>query len=364
MAGAAKVWTRFRGLEAAVPLAPPPPAFQALPVPAGINHGAGLIGLGGEALLACCYSGASEAGPDVVILCSRSQDGGVAWSVPAAASRPQQTALGAPRPAKSVGNVVLARDRAGRLIMITSEIQSRQIAGVEVCRTWRCGRIDFRISLDAGRSWSAPTRLDDRPGALPRSRPLAVAGLGDLLPVYQEGRRPSVLRLDLAALTAGQRPQAQAMAIPDSGGLLQPTLAVGSDGGLLAYLRDHRRRAVRVSQFDPASGMWAAPQATDLPNPDSAIEAVAGDGGKAALIYNPSHRDRGSLALAFSNDGVHFAHGCVLVPRGAAGEVAYPAAVRLGTGWGVAFSTGGKRGIAFLRLDRAFLNSCAAAPRA
>ncbi|HZZ68161.1 MAG TPA: hypothetical protein VFE18_08295, partial [Phenylobacterium sp.] len=98
-------------------------------------------------LLACWYSGKTEAGPDAVILCAHSGDQGANWAPPKQVSTPHERALGAPRPAKSVGNVVLATDAAERVVMISGEIQSRPWLGVEVCRTWRCGRIDFRISV-------------------------------------------------------------------------------------------------------------------------------------------------------------------------------------------------------------------------
>jgi hypothetical protein len=347
----------------------PPPPFQVLPSPAGINHGAGLIGLGASGLLACWYSGRSEAGPDAVILCARSRDAGAAWSAPEPVSIPHQRDLAAAAPAKSVGNVVLARDANGRLEMIAGEIQSRRIAGVETCRTWRCGRIDFRISTDGGRAWSPPTRLDDRPGALPRSRPLHAPNLGDLVPVYQESGRPSVLRLDLAQLTPGQRPALQVMAIPGASGLLQPSLATLPDPAdpgdpskarVLAYLRDRSRRAVRVARLDPVRGAWSPPVATSLPNPGSAVQAFNADPGEVALIYNPSRTGRTSLAIAFSADGVNFPRGCVIVPKGAAGDVAYPSVAQLGATWFVAVSIDGKRRIAVMRLDRAFLEACRA----
>ena len=35
-----------------------------LPAPPGVNHGAGIVALGGERLLVCWYSGRSEAVPD------------------------------------------------------------------------------------------------------------------------------------------------------------------------------------------------------------------------------------------------------------------------------------------------------------
>jgi predicted neuraminidase len=94
---------------------PLPPPLTLLPGPPGVNHGAGLVALGNGDLLACWYSGRSEAGPDVVVLCSRGAQDGSRWSAPWTVSPPHERAAGAPRPAKSAGNVALARDAAGRL---------------------------------------------------------------------------------------------------------------------------------------------------------------------------------------------------------------------------------------------------------
>jgi hypothetical protein len=345
------------------PPVPPPaaPPSHLLPAPPGVNHGAGLLALPGGDLLACWYSGRSEAGPDAVILCARGGDQGARWSDPAPVSAPGAQALTAPAPAKSVGNVVLARAGPGRIVMISGEIQSRRVLGVETCRTWRCGRVDFRLSSDDGRTWSAPTRLDDRPGALPRSRPLHVGPATDLAPVYQERGRASVLRLDLAALVPGRRPSLEIQPIPAAGPLIQPSLApaTGADP-LRAYLRDPRRRFVHTAAWDPARRAWSTARPTDVENPGSAVEAFRDLRGRVVLIHNRGRRDRRTLALSVSADGVRFPRTCDLVASGAAGDAAYPAVADLGPGvWGVIFSVEGKRAIAYARVDQRFIDACA-----
>jgi predicted neuraminidase len=348
-----------------------PPAVRFVPAPSRINHGAGLLRLASGDLLACWYSGKTEAGPDAVILCARSRDQGANWAPPTRVSRPHERAAGAPRPAKSVGNVVLAADPAGRVVMVSGEIQSRRWLGVEVCRTWRCGRIDFRISVDQGLSWSPPTRLDDRPGALPRGRPLRMADGTDRLPIYREGRGASVISLDLAALKPGVAPAIRLAPIPAAETLIQPSLvppgrdpANGAAQPLRAYLRDPHRLFVYLSSYHAATGAWSRAAPTDLQNPASAVEAFRDGRGRTVLIHNPGREDRRTLRLDVSSDGVHFPAGCDLVRRGALGEVAYPAVAEMGAGrWGVAFSANGKRRIAFLRLDQARIDACAASPR-
>jgi hypothetical protein len=329
-----------------------------LPAPAGINHGAALLALGEGRLLACWYSGRTEGGPDAVILCSRSVDRGVNWAQPRAVSVPGAQAAGVRAPARSVGNVALARDEAGRVVMISGEIQSRRFAGLETCRTWRCGRIDFRISWNGGETWSAPTRLDDRRGALPRGRPAHVDGEGDLIPVYLERGRASVLRQDLSKLEPNRTPMPQVLPIPEAGPLIQPSLAMAGSR-LVALLRDPHRRSVHVSVFDPASDEWSMAQSTSLPNPGSAVEAFTDARGRAVVLYNPSRKDRRTLRFAASSDGLRFTPGCDLVARDTVGDAAYPSVAPTGpASWGVAFSIHGKRQIAFARFDQGFLDAC------
>jgi hypothetical protein len=339
---------------------PTPPPLIALPSPPGVNHGGGLLWLGGDRLLACWYSGRSEAGRDAVIACARSDDGGARWAGPQVVSQPRQRALLAGAPAKSVGNVVLARDASGRLVMFSGEVQSRRRLGIETCRSWRCGRIDFRLSADDGMTWSAPTRLDDRPGALPRSRPLSSPALGDLLPVYQERGSASVLRLDLATLRTGQRPAVEVMPITAPGPLIQPSLVQAPQTGrITAYLRDPRRRFVYRSDLDPATGRWSPARPTDLGNPGSAVEAFADGRGREVLVYNPGRKDRRTLSLAFSRGGGPLRRGCDLV-AGQAGDVAYPSVSPMGPGrWGVLFSAYDKRRMVFMPLSQDDLDACA-----
>ncbi|HZZ67785.1 MAG TPA: exo-alpha-sialidase, partial [Phenylobacterium sp.] len=220
-------------------------------------------------------------------------------------------------------------------------------------------------------SWSPPTRLDDRPGALPRSRPLRMADGTDRLPVYREGRGASVISLDLTRLKPGVAPAMRIAPIPAASALIQPSLvppgrnpATGAAQPLRAYLRDPHRRFVYLSSYDAATNAWSRATPTDLQNPASAVEAFSDGRGRTVLIHNPGRKDRQTLRLDVSNDGVHFPAGCDLVPKGALGEVAYPAIAELGPGqWGIAFSTNGKRRIGFLRLDQARIDACAGISR-
>jgi predicted neuraminidase len=330
-----------------------------LDVPGGINHGPGLAALEGGDLLACWYSGRSEAGPDVRLLCARAKDGGDRWAPPQVVVPAGDQAIGAATANKSVGNATLLAEADGRLWLIYGVIRRWDWPLVgNVCRNWFCGRVDAKTSTDGGRTWSPSRRLDDQTGALPRGRPLHVDGLGDVLPLYREGAANSFLRIvDLGQWfgDAGSSGQVVDFLGP---GLIQPALVRQDDGLIRAYFRDTASRAVYTALFDPASGRTTPAIATDLPNPGAAVDVFRDPDGGLVLIYNPSTSDRETLALAWSDDGVHFRRGCDLVGRDELGEVAYPAVVAANGVWHVVFSAEDKTRIRHVRFNQAWLRLC------
>lgn len=335
-------------------------AGSLLPAPAdATNHGAGLAVLADGALLACWFSGRSEASADARILCARSADGGEHWAPPSVAVEPGERAEGAEAPAKTVGNATLHRDADGRLWLIYNVVQRWDWPLIgNVCRNWFCGRVDAKVSTDDGASWSPARRLDDHGGALTRAKPLALDGRLVLLPFYLEGAETAFL--DIADLTAwsGEPP----VSVPlDAPGLIQPSLVRQADGRVRAFLRDRRRGFVYTALFDSAARRWSAAEPTDLANPDSAVEVLPGQAGRFVLIHNPGTEDRRALALAWSVDGVRFHQGCDLVAADSQGEVAYPTAVRDADGaFHLVYSSDGKRRIRHLRFTPAWLENCLA----
>jgi predicted neuraminidase len=342
-----------------------------VPVPIGqINHGPGLVELPSGGLLACWYSGTTEANADSRILCSSSDDRGRTWTEPLVAVAAGEQARGADEPNKSLGNVTLTHDRSGRLWMIYGVIQRWDwpIIG-SLCRNWLCGRVDAKVSRDQGRTWSASVRFDDQTGALPRAKPVSAGAAGDLVPLYLEGAETSFLRLlDLSQLDEPkpvETGQDLNKAVSRTGqifrlnnpGLIQPALLVQVDGTIRAFLRDSRERWVHTAVLDLPSGRWSPAIATNLPNPGSAIDAFFDGQGAFILAYNPSNSDRHRLKLARSDDGVHFEPGCDIAEE--QGDVAYPTIIRAADGiWHMVYSSDGKTRIRHVQFDEVWLAHC------
>ncbi len=348
-------------LSAAAPAAPPMIFEGLIPAPDGqTNHAPGLVGLADGELLSCWYSGTTEANADSRILCANSADHGHRWTAPRVVVDRGEQALGARAPNKSVGNVTLHFGSDGRLWLIYGVIQRWDWPLIgNVCRNWLCGRVDAKVSLDQGATWSAAVRFDDRTGALPRGKPVRVDGLGDVIPLYREGAAQSMVEiLDLAQLPSGHPPVGHLVVIPGAS-LIQPSLVIQADGRLRAFLRDSRAVSIHTSVFDRLAGTWSVPIATDLPNPGAAAESFRDEDGDVVLVYNPSTADRRTLRLASTADGVHFRPGCDLVSAGRQGDVAYPTVIRTADGdWHVVYSSDDKRRIRHIAFNTAWLRRC------
>ena len=111
------------------------------------------------------------------------------------------------------------------------------------------------------------------------------------------------------------------------GGIIQPTIVAAPDGTLVMLCRSRALgRVVRATSSDRGR-TWSAAEPIDLPNPNSAIDAVGVDDGRIALVYNHTDHGRTPLNVAYSrDDGVTWEPGPVL--EHGPGEYSYAAVVR------------------------------------
>jgi predicted neuraminidase len=71
---------------------------------------------------------------------------------------------------------------------------------------------------------------------------------------------------------------------------------------ILAFLRVRGGGKLQGIFFDPGKNGWSIPEATNLPNPDSAIDAVPLNDGRILLAYNEDGTIRNPLSVAVSDD--------------------------------------------------------------
>jgi predicted neuraminidase len=110
-------------------------------------------------------------------------------------------------------------------------------------------------------------------------------------------------------------------------GIIQPTIVPLGRKHLRLYARSTSDigRICVADSFDNGLS-WTQAHATDLPNPNSGIDAVALRDGRVVLIYNNTTTGRTPLNLAISADGEHFKIFETLEDQ--PGEYSYPAIIQ------------------------------------
>jgi len=107
------------------------------------------------------------------------------------------------------------------------------------------------------------------------------------------------------------------MAITDDGGVtwqfseplvgpgnIQPSIAIKSDGSLVAYMRDNGPppKRLMVSESKDKGLTWRIVKDSPLPNPGSGADVVTLENGHWVLAYNDTEDGRYSLAVSISTD--------------------------------------------------------------
>jgi predicted neuraminidase len=258
-------------------------------------------------LVAAWFGGTGEGHEDVEIFVSRRRDG--RWDAPTrAADGIQHDRLRYP-----CWNPVLWQARSGELMLFFKIGPSP--------RAWWGSK---SVSRDGGMTWSDPVRLPEEILGPVRNKPLELAD-GTLLcgsSTEHDGWRVHFERTsDLG------RSWARTNAVRDGKefGAIQPTFLVHPGSRIQALCRSRQGRVVEVWSEDGGT-TWGAMRATELPNPNSGIDAVTLTNGRHVLVYNPTRRGRGRLDVALSPDGTDWKTGLVLEDDD--GEFSYPAVIQ------------------------------------
>ena len=177
-------------------------------------------------------------------------------------------------------------------------------------------------SSDGGRSWSEPRRLPNGILGPIKNKPIVV-GHRLLCPSSDEVGR---WRIHLEWTDDGGETWRRGPPLNDGRqfAAIQPALLAWPSGRIQLLCRT-RQGAVGQCWSDDGSESWTPLAATELPNPDSGIDAVMLACGRALLIYNHSQTGRTPLNVAISEDGKRWLAACVLERM--PGEFSYPAVI-------------------------------------
>jgi len=288
-------------------------------------HGSSVCALPGGELATIWYGGEREGAADVAIYMSRRSAGseGV-WSPAEKLLDPVDVESDTGRNVRKLGNAVLFPDPEGRLWLVYVSVS---VGG------WSGSLLNVKRSDDGGRTWTESRRLTLSPflnfSTLVRAKPFFTADGWIGLPVYHEfvAKYPQILWLEPGADIAVSRFHLRRL--PVVADLLQPAVVPLDEQRALMLLRDSgSARMLHVAHSADAGWSWTKPLPTNIPNPDSGIDAIRLHDGRIVLAYNDARDDRRRLRLAVSRDeGTTWAAGPVL-EEADEGEFSYPSLVQ------------------------------------
>jgi predicted neuraminidase len=187
-----------------------------------------------------------------------------------------------------------------------------------------------RSSSDSGRTWTDARRLPAGILGPIKNKPVRLSDGTLLAPSSTESpERPSAWRVHFErtsdlGLTWTKTPNP----VPGDGpgiDAIQPSILVHSDGRLQALGRTRSQRVFETWSTDRGR-TWTAVSLTQLPNPNSGIDAVTLRDGRHLIVYNHTTQGRSPLNVSLSGNGK--AWNAALVLEDTPGEYSYPAVIQ------------------------------------
>lgn len=266
-----------------------------------------------DGLVAAWFGGSREGALDVSIWMSRFD--GKEWSAPAEVVNGADDEKHIRYPC---WNPVLHQTKAGPLLLFYK-------VGPRPDAWWGM----LTRSENNGRTWSIPKRLPDNILGPIKNKPLEMPD-GLLIcgsSTEDAGWRVHIERTrSLGREWTRTEPLNRAMEF----GAIQPTLLYYPNGRLQMLCRT-KQGVIAESWSTNRTETWSRIKGTDLPNPNSGIDAVVLRDGRAMLVYNHSTEDRGVLNVAMSTDGRRWSQALVLENEPGS-EFSYPAVIQTSDG--------------------------------
>jgi len=247
-----------------------------LPSPCIQNHAANLAFLPDGTLTCVWFGGTMEGMGDISVYMSRLAPSAKVWSQPEKMSDD---------PTKSEQNPLIFSAPDGRVwLLYTSQTSGNQDGSIVKCR----------ISADGGKTFGEVRVLCDIPGTFVR-QPITVNDHGAwLLPIFRCVGLPGE-RWTGDVDTAGvliSRDEGKSWSlteVPNSIGAVHMNIVPIEGDELVAFYRNRFSESVLSSRSSDGGEHWSAPQAIDLPNNNSSIQATRLKNGVIAMVYNHSN---------------------------------------------------------------------------
>jgi predicted neuraminidase len=279
-------------------------------------HGSTIAQCSDGTLLGAWFAGSHENHPDTAILLGRKMPGTDHWQDirPVAGANDEMP----------YGNAVLFVEpdtgavSGERIWLFYIRSEGRHGSG------WCLDCVSYvTTSVDHGATWSEPRLLRDQISFLVKNKPLRLRTHELAIPAYSDRERNSVLCVynDLMDNWSFYGP---VPAPSDVWGVIQPSLVAYPDGMLQMYFRS-KGQIWRSHSLDDGR-TWSQATPTELPNPNSGIDALVLPDGRLLLVYNPTVQGRSPLWLSISDDrGDHWER--LVTLENQSGEYSYPAII-------------------------------------
>lgn len=291
-------------------------------------HCSSVCVLPGGDLLALWYGGTREGAEDVAVFTSRLAPGASQWTEPVLAINRSRAQEELDRRVKKIGNTVIFPDQAGNLWMVYSSVS---VGG------WSGSSLNLKFSRDEGQTWGPSQRLTLNPflnlSSLVRNKPIYASDGRIGLPVYHEMASKFPQMLWLTPGTDGTMEDYRMRSLPGADDLIQPTLVPLGEDRVLMMLRDSSdARRMRTAFSGDNGWTWDEATESELPNPDSALDALKLDDGRILLVYNHAVEGRSNLRLAISGDQGRSWQTAAVIEEQTDKEFSYPQLAEDGNG--------------------------------
>jgi predicted neuraminidase len=256
-------------------------------------------------LVAAWFGGTREKNPDVGIWVSRRIHG--KWSKPV-----------------EVANGVVAK---GKRFPTWNPVLFQQSNGLVLYykvgpspRTWWG---EYKTSQNGGMTWSKSVRLPKGVFGPIKNKPIGLAD-GTILSGSSTEDAGWRVHVERSSDNGKTWSSSKALNTKEEMGVIQPTILKFGDR-LQMLCRSQQGRVATTSSMDGGKS-WTKFSLTDLPNPNSGIDAVSLKDGRALLVYNDTPKGRSPLSVAISSDGKNWKR--VLTLENQPGEYSYPAVMQ------------------------------------
>ncbi len=258
-------------------------------------HAASLIALKDGSIRAFWFAGSREGAPDVVINSAVYSPTSSTWGAPVVVMDRVAAEKGLSRYIAKLGNPVPSRSADGRLQLFFVTVS---IGG------WAGSSISTISSDNEGLTWTRPRRLITSPfinlSTLVKSPTIQFADGRLGLPAYHEwiGRFGEFLRIESDRVIDKRR-------MSSGRGAIQPIVFVDGAQQASTYFRQTRSgseaKQIPTSETHNAGQTWTAIGDTEIPNPNSAIAALALANGTRLLVLNNLEAGRHRLVLMLAD---------------------------------------------------------------